>query len=70
MFLNEFKPQTREHISLAKQIGVKNVIVFINKADIADSEMLELVELEVRELLDKYGYDENTPIIAGQYFLP
>lgn len=50
-------PQTREHLMLAKQIGVEHVVVFINKADIVDGEVLELVELEARELLDSYGYD-------------
>ncbi|XP_033627822.1 elongation factor Tu, mitochondrial-like [Asterias rubens] len=59
-------PQTREHLLLAKQIGVDNIVVFINKADAVDSEMLELVELEMRDVLAEYGYDgENTPIIIG-----
>ena len=59
-------PQTREHLLLAKQIGVENVIVFINKADVVDKEMLELVDMEARELLDEFGYDGNsTPIIYG-----
>lgn len=59
-------PQTREHVLLAKQVGVKKLIVFINKADLVDNEMLELVELEALELLEKHGYDpENTPIIRG-----
>ncbi|XP_038053738.1 elongation factor Tu, mitochondrial-like [Patiria miniata] len=59
-------PQTREHLLLAKQIGVDHIVVFINKADAVDSEMLELVELEMRDVLSEYGYDgENTPIIIG-----
>ncbi|KAL8611297.1 hypothetical protein ACOMHN_013728 [Nucella lapillus] len=59
-------PQTREHLLLAKQIGIARLVVFINKADAADSEMLELVEMEVRELLTEFGYDgDNTPIIIG-----
>lgn len=56
----------REHLILAKQVGVKKVIVFVNKADIVDDEMLELVEMEVQELLAHYGFDANaTPIIRG-----
>ena len=59
-------PQTREHVLLAKQVGVKKIVVFINKADIVDNEMLELVELEALELLEKFGFDtENTPVIHG-----
>ncbi|KAM4697699.1 elongation factor Tu, mitochondrial [Rhinophrynus dorsalis] len=60
-------PQTREHLLLAKQIGVKHIVVYINKADaVDDKEMLDLVELEVRELLTEFGYDgENTPIVTG-----
>lgn len=60
-------PQTREHILLCKQIGVKKIIVFLNKCDLVeDPELNELVEMEVRELLEKYGFDaENTPIIRG-----
>ncbi|XP_060636516.2 elongation factor Tu, mitochondrial [Anolis sagrei] len=60
-------PQTREHLLLAKQIGVKYVVVYINKADaVDDSEMLDLVELEIRELLTEFGYDgEKTPVIVG-----
>lgn len=49
--------QTREHILLAKQIGVKNIVVFINKADLVGPDDLELVELETRELLISHGYD-------------
>ncbi|XP_031574648.1 uncharacterized protein LOC116308379 [Actinia tenebrosa] len=60
-------PQTREHLLLANQVGVKNIVVFINKADVIDDpELLELVEMELRELLSEYGYDgDNTPIITG-----
>lgn len=60
-------PQTREHILLAKQVGVPKIIVFLNKTDMVDDpEMLDLVEMELRELLTKYGYDgDNTPIIRG-----
>lgn len=59
-------PQTMEHLLLAKQIGIKYLVVYINKADVADSEMLDLVEIEVRELLENYGFDsENTPFIRG-----
>lgn len=59
-------PQTREHLLLAKQIGVESIIVFINKADKADEEMLELVELEMRDLLNDFGFDgDNLPVICG-----
>ncbi|KAK7115941.1 hypothetical protein V1264_001719 [Littorina saxatilis] len=59
-------PQTREHLLLAKQIGVENVVVFINKADAVDEEMVELVELEARELLEEYGFDgSKTAVVAG-----
>jgi len=59
-------PQTREHLLLAKQIGLERVVVFINKADVVDDEMIEIVELEVRELLEEYGFDfEGTPVVAG-----
>lgn len=59
-------PQTREHILLASQVGVDKIIVFLNKMDMADSELVDLVEMEVREMLSKYGYDgDNTPIIRG-----
>ena len=51
-------PQTREHILLAKQVGIPNLVVFMNKCDIVDDEeLLELVEMEIRELLSEYGYD-------------
>lgn len=59
-------PQTREHILLASQVGVKQIIVFMNKMDMADPELAELVEVEIRELLSKYGYDgDKAPIIKG-----
>lgn len=59
-------PQTREHLLLAKQIGISKLVVFINKADAADNEMLELVEMEVRELLSEFGFDgDETPIVCG-----
>ncbi len=60
-------PQTREHILLAKQVGVPKIIVFLNKCDMVDDEdMIELVEEEMRELLDQYGFDgQNAPVIKG-----
>jgi elongation factor Tu len=60
-------PQTREHILLARQVGVPYIIVFLNKCDMVDdAELLELVEMEVRELLDKYEFPgDSTPIIHG-----
>jgi elongation factor Tu len=60
-------PQTREHILLARQVGVPTMVVFMNKVDLVDDpEILELVELEIRELLSKYDFDgDNIPIIAG-----
>jgi elongation factor Tu len=60
-------PQTREHILLARQVGVPNIVVFMNKVDIVDDpEMLELVEMEVRELLSTYDYDgDNAAVIQG-----
>ena len=60
-------PQTREHILLAKQVGVPKIVVFMNKVDLVDDmEILELVEMEIRELLTKNGFDgDNTPIIKG-----
>ena len=60
-------PQTREHIVLAYQVGVPSLVVFINKVDLLDDpELLDLVEMEVRELLDKYGFDgTNTPVVRG-----
>ena len=60
-------PQTREHILLARQVGVPAIVVFLNKCDmVEDAELLELVELEVRELLSKYGFDgDKIPIVKG-----
>ena len=60
-------PQTREHILLARQVNVPRIVVFLNKVDIVDDpEMIELVEMEVRELLSFYGFDgDNAPVIAG-----
>jgi len=60
-------PQTREHILLSRQVGVPYIIVFMNKADMVDdAELIELVEMEVRELLDKYDFPgDDTPIIVG-----
>ena len=59
-------PQTREHVLLAHQVGVPKILVFLNKMDLADPELVELVEMDVRELLTKNGYDgDNTPIIKG-----
>jgi elongation factor Tu len=59
-------PQTREHILLARQVGVPSLVVFLNKMDLADQELVELVEMEVRELLNKYKFPgDDTPIIRG-----
>ncbi len=60
-------PQTREHILLARQVGVPKLVVFMNKVDLVDDpELLELVEMEIRELLSFYGYDgDNTPVVQG-----
>src|ERR1700743_648611 len=59
-------PQTREHILLARQVGVPALVVFLNKMDLADAELVELVEMEVRELLNKYKFPgDTTPIIKG-----
>jgi elongation factor Tu len=60
-------PQTREHILLAKQVGVPRIVVFLNKVDLVDDpELLDLVEMEIRELLGKYDFDaDNTPIVRG-----
>lgn len=66
MSLKGVMPQTKEHLALAKAIGVKNIVVYLNKADLADKEMLDLVEIEVRELLASFGYDaDNTPFVCG-----
>lgn len=63
-------PQTREHILLARQVGVPSIVVFLNKCDLVDDEeLLELIEMEVRELLDKYDFPgDDTPIIRGAAF--
>src|SRR5215467_2468661 len=60
-------PQTREHVLLARQIGVPRIVVFLNKCDVVDdTELLDLIELEVRELLSKHQFDgDNVPIIRG-----
>ncbi len=58
-------PQTREHVLLAHQVNVPKLVVFLNKMDIADPELVELVEMDIRELLAKNGYDEDAPIIKG-----
>ena len=58
-------PQTREHVLLARQVGVPKIVVFLNKMDMADEEMVELIEEEVRELLEKNGFDKDAPIIKG-----
>ena len=59
-------PQTREHILLAKQVNVPYIVVFLNKMDMADPDIAELSEMEVRELLNKYGYPgDDTPVIKG-----
>ncbi|MEQ1438471.1 elongation factor Tu [Fontimonas sp. SYSU GA230001] len=60
-------PQTREHVLLAKQVNVPKIVVWLNKCDLVeDAELLDLVEMEVRDLLNKYGFDgDNTPVIRG-----
>src|SRR5207302_913904 len=59
-------PQTREHLLLARQVGVPAIVVFLNKVDMVDDpELLDLVEEEVRDLLKKYEYDANSPIVRG-----
>jgi len=58
-------PQTREHVLLARQVGVPHIVVFLNKVDMADPELLDLVKEEIRDLLKKYEYPADTPIIAG-----
>lgn len=63
-------PQTREHLLLAKQTGIQKIIVFVNKADLVDNDVLELVELEIRELLCAFGFDgDNVPVIYGSALL-
>jgi len=59
-------PQTREHILLARQVGVPHIVVYLNKSDqVDDKELLELVELEVRELLEKYEFPGDSPVVVG-----
>lgn len=60
-------PQTREHILLSRQVGIEKMVVFINKADMVDDEeLMDLIEMEVRELLTEYGFDgDNTPVVKG-----
>ena len=58
-------PQTREHVLLAKQVGVPSILVFLNKMDLADPELVEIIEMDIRELLKKYDFDDNCPIIKG-----
>jgi len=58
-------PQTREHVLLAKQVGVPKIVVFLNKMDMADEELTELVVEDIKDLLDKYGFDREAPIIKG-----
>ena len=58
-------PQTREHLLLARQVGVKKIVVFVNKADKVDAELVELVTIEVLELLEQFGYSEKSPVIVG-----
>jgi elongation factor Tu len=65
-------PQTREHILLSRQVGVPYIVVFLNKCDMVDDEeLLELVEMEVRDLLSKYDFPgDDVPIIAGSALKP
>lgn len=58
-------PQTREHILLARQVNIPRLIVFINKCELVDEEMIDLVEAEMLDLLDQYEYEEGTPVIRG-----
>ncbi len=58
-------PQTREHVLLAKQVGVPSILVFLNKMDLADAELVDLVEEEIRELLEKYEFNRDCPIVRG-----
>lgn len=63
-------PQTREHLLLAKQVGIERIVVYVNKADLADAESLELVELELRELLCDFGFDGiECPVVCGSALL-
>jgi elongation factor Tu len=58
-------PQTREHVLLARQVGVPKIVVFLNKMDLADADLVDLVEEEIRELLEKNDFDKDCPIIRG-----
>jgi elongation factor Tu len=58
-------PQTREHVLLAKQVGVPSILVFMNKMDLADADLVELVEEEIRDLLAKYEFDRDCPVVKG-----
>ncbi len=58
-------PQTREHVLLARQVGVPKILVFMNKMDLADAELVDLVEEEIRDLLERNGFDREAPIIRG-----
>ena len=61
-------PQTREHILLARQVGVPKIVVFLNKCDLVDDEeLVELVEMEIQELLAKYEFEEDSPIIRESF---
>ncbi|MGG0435800.1 elongation factor Tu [Priestia megaterium] len=62
------EPQTREHLLLAGQVGISRLIVFLNKMDVADPDLVELVEMEVVDLLTSYGFPEDTPIIKGSAY--
>ncbi|XP_062544415.1 elongation factor Tu [Armigeres subalbatus] len=63
-------PQTREHLLLARQVGVEKIVIFINKADQVDQEVIELVEIELRELLSDFGFDGiNSPVVVGSALL-
>src|SRR5580698_5930381 len=65
--LDSVMPQTREHVLLARQVGLTHIVVFLNKCDaVEDAEMLDLVDMEVRELLTKYKFDgDNAPVVRG-----
>ncbi len=63
------QPQTKEHVLLARQVGVESMVVFVNKVDVADPELLELVVLEVSELLAAEGYGDGVPIVQGSALL-
>ncbi len=58
-------PQTREHVLLAKQVGVPKIIVFLNKMDMADADLVELIEEEIRDMLESYDFDREAPIVKG-----